>query len=143
MAPLSTLGAGTVARFADAVVPVERPEATPAEVAGELFRFLSLYRSRRKWRVRWVILGLEIIPLLAGRKPLFLMRPEERRSFVNEKLRTSEGLWGKVAMGKQLVLLAYYGLGRSEARLGYVRPDARPTVRSRLARAPAPGVRRT
>lgn len=141
MGLLATLGSGTVARFADAVVPIDEPEAKPDEVAAELFRFLSLYESRRKWRVRWVILGLEIIPLLAGRKPLFLMQPAERRAFVNEKLRTSEGLWGKVAMGKQLVLLAFYGLGRSEKRLGYVRPGARASVRSRLARAPAPGVR--
>ncbi len=131
----------TLACFADAVIPADDAEATPEETAAELLRFLSLYRSHRKWRIRAVIAALELAPLAAGRKPLRMMSRADRRAFVNAKLRTSEGLWGKLAMGRQLVLLAFYGLHRSDARVGFVRADARPSVRSRLARAPAPGMR--
>lgn len=126
--------------FAEAVIPVDEPEATPEEVAEELDRFLSLYDSRRKWRIRYVILGLELIPLLAGRLPLSLMSRRDRRRFVNEKLRSCHGLWGKVSMAKQLILLAYYGLQRSDRRMGFVPFEKR--ERSRLLElAPGPGRR--
>jgi len=131
----------TLARFAGSVIPVDEHEATPEQTAAELLRFLSLYRSRRKWRIRALIAALEFAPLAAGRKPFGMMTEAERRAFVVARLGTDDGLWGKLAMGRQLVLLAFYGLHRSDARIGFVRAGARPTVRSRLARAPAPGVR--
>ena len=110
----------TVARFADAVIPVDDPEVSPEEVARELDRFLCLYASRRKWRIKYVILGLELSPLVCGRLPLSLMARADRRAFVAEKLRSCRGLWGKVSMGKQLVLLAYYGRQASDRRMGFV-----------------------
>jgi len=139
---LSRIQCGTVARFAEAVIPVDAPEATPEEVALALDRFLSLYRSRRKWRIKLVAWGLELVPLLALRPPLGLMSLATRRRFVNERLATCHGLWGKVAMGKQLVLLAYYGLRRSERRMGFVPAGRRERVRRALAVAPAAGMRR-
>ena len=139
---LNRIQCGTVARFAEAVIPVDHPEATPEEVALELDRFLGLYHSRRKWRIKYVILGLELIPLAARRKPLSLMSKKERRRFVTEKLRTCHGLWGKVAMGKQLVLLAYYGLRRSDDRMGFVPVAKRERAKRLLAHAPQAGVRK-
>jgi hypothetical protein len=138
---LNRIQCGTLARFAEAVVPVDEPEAAPEEVALALDRFLCEYHSRRKWRIKYIIFGLEFIPILAGRPPLSLMSVEERRRFVTEKLRTCHGLWGKVAMGKQLVLLAYYGLRKSEARMGFVPFDERERGKRLLERAPQPGVR--
>lgn len=138
---LNRVQCGTVARFAEAVVPVDDPEVTPEEVALELDRFLTLYHSRRKWRIKYVIFGLEFIPLAAGRKPLSLMSIEERRKFVTEKLRTCHGLWGKVAMGKQLILLAFYGLRKSEDRMGFVPVAKRERAKELLRLAPKPGVR--
>ncbi len=108
----------------------------------ELDRFLSLYHSRRKWRIKYVLLGLEFIPLAARRKPLSLMSKKERRKFVTEKLRTCHGLWGKVAMGKQLVLLAFYGLRRSDERMGFVPVAKRERAKRLLALAPQAGVRK-
>jgi hypothetical protein len=118
-----------VARFADAVIPVEHPEVCPEEVARELDRFLGLYASRRKWRIKYVILGLEFVPLFAGRRPLSWMSREDRRAFVTEKLRTCHGLWGKVSMGKQLILLAYYGRQQSNRRMGFIPFEARERAR--------------
>jgi len=138
---LSRIQCGTVARFAEAVIPVDDPEVSPEEVALALDRFLTLYHSRRKWRIKYVIFGLEFIPVAAGRPPLSLMRLRERRRFVTEKLRTCHGLWGKVAMGKQLVLLAYYGQQRSDARLGFVPFAQRARAMELLRRAPKAGVR--
>ena len=138
---LNRIQCGTVARFAEAVIPVDDPEVTPEEVALELDRFLSLYHSRRKWRIKYVIFGLEFIPLAAGRKPLSLMSVEQRRRFVTEKLRTCHGLWGKVAMGKQLVLLAFYGMRRSEDRMGFVPFAKRARAKELLRVAPQAGVR--
>ena len=132
---------GTVARFAEAVIPVDEPEASPEEIALELDRFLSVYHSRRKWRIKYVVLGLEFIPLFAGRPPLSLMSLADRRKFVTEKLRTCHGLWGKVAMGKQLVLLAYYGLQRSDERMGFRPVMERERTQRLLAAAPRPGER--
>ena len=130
----------TIAAFAEAVIPVDAPEATPEEVARELERFLGLFQSRRKWRIHYVIFGLELMPLLAGRLPLSIMSLKDRRRFVNEKLRSCSGLWGKISMAKQLVLLAYYGLQRSGRRMGFVPFEKR--ERSRLLElAPQPGVR--
>ena len=138
---LNRVQCGTVARFAEAVIPVDDPEATPEEVALELDRFLGLYHSRRKWRIKYVIFGLEFIPLAAGRPPLSLMSIRERRRFVTEKLRTCHGLWGKVAMGKQLILLAYYGLRRSDRRMGFVPVGQREKIKRLLRVAPSAGVR--
>jgi hypothetical protein len=138
---LNRMQCGTVARFAEAVIPVDEPEASPEEIALELDRFLSVYHSRRKWRIKYVVLGLEFIPLLAGRPPLSLMSLADRRRFVTEKLRTCHGLWGKVAMGKQLVLLAYYGLQRSNERMGFVPFMERERAERLLAAAPQPGER--
>jgi hypothetical protein len=130
-----------VARFAEAVVPVENPEVTPLEVAHALDRFLASYHSRRKWRIKFVILGLELIPMVAGWPPMSLMSTEKRRAFVEAKLRGCRGLWGKVAMGKQLVLLAYYGLRRSEKRMGFVPFAHRERARRLLRAAPLAGRR--
>jgi len=138
---LNRIQCGTVARFAEAVIPVDEPEASPEEVALALDRFLSLYHSHRKWRIKYVVFGLEFIPILAGRPPLSLMRLKERRRFVTQKLRTCHGLWGKVAMGKQLVLLAYYGLHKSDERLGFVPFAQRERAKRLLAVAPRPGLR--
>ena len=138
---MNRIQCGTLARFTEAVIPVDDPEATPEEVALELDDFLSLFQSRRKWRIKYVIFGLELIPLLAGRPPLSLMSLEDRRRFVTSKLRTCHGLWGKVAMGKQLVLLAYYGLRRSEERMGFVPAPRRKRVQALMRAAPRPGVR--
>ncbi|MDH3591307.1 MAG: hypothetical protein OER88_05485 [Planctomycetota bacterium] len=131
-----------MARFAEAVIPVPEPEATPEEVALELDRFLSLYHSRRKWRIKYVIFGLELSPLLARRKPLSLMSRKERRRFVTERLRTCHGIWGKVSMGKQLILLAYYGLRRSDKRMGFQPVAKRERAKRLLALAPQAGYRK-
>jgi hypothetical protein len=112
------------------------------KVALALDRFLDLYRSRRKWRIKFVILGLDLAPLLAGGLPLRWMSREARRSFVHEKLRGGKGLWAKVAMGRQLILLAYYGARRSERRMGFVPFARRDTARRLLRLAPVPGARR-
>ena len=138
---LNRVQCGTVARFAEAVIPIDEPEATPEEVALELDRFLSVYVSRRKWRIKYVIFGLEFIPVLAGRLPLSLMSIEDRRNFVTEKLRTCHGVWGKVAMGKQLILLAFYGLQRSDERMGFVPFPQRERAKRLLGLAPRPGER--
>lgn len=131
----------TLARFAEAVLFAGEGEASAGQTAEELLRFLSLYRSHRKWRIHAVIAALELAPLAAGRKPFGMMSAAERRAFVLSRLATDDGLWGKLAMGRQLVLLAFYGVGRSDARVGFVRAGERPSVRSRLRRAPGPGVR--
>lgn len=131
----------TIARFAEAVIPVDEPEVDPAEVARTLDCYLSLYESRRKWRIKYVILGLELAPLMAGRPPLSWMSLERRRRFVTDRLRTCHGIWGKVSMGKQLVLLAYYGRRASDARMGFTPFEQRERSRRLLALAPEPGVR--
>jgi len=138
---LNRMQCGTVARFTEAVVPIDDAEVTPEEVALELDRFLSLYRSRRKWRVKYVIFGLEFMPIAAGWPPLSLMTLKTRRKFVNQKLRTCHGLWGKVAMGKQLILLAFYGLRKSDDRMGFTPFAQRPRAKRLLRFAPQAGMR--
>jgi hypothetical protein len=138
---LSRVQCATVARFAEAVVPVDDAEVTPEEVALELDRFLGLYHSRRKWRIKYVIFGLEFIPILAGRPPLGLMTKADRRRFVTEKLRTCHGLWGKVAMGKQLILLAFYGMRKSDERMGFTPVAQRARAKRLLQAAPKAGMR--
>lgn len=118
--------AKTIARYAEAMIGEDPPPEGWIQVARRLDAYLDSYRSRRKWRLLLVAAGLEFVPVFAFRLPFSWMSLAGRRAFCMDKLRTSRGVWGKVAMGKQLIRLGYYCDERTYERMGFVKPKDRP-----------------
>lgn len=111
--------AKTIAAYAEAMIPTDEPDLPWPQVARNLDGYLHSYRSRRKWRILLVAGGLEFVPILAFRLPFTWMSKSARRRFCLRYLTTSKGVWGKVAMGKQLIRLGYYSAREAHERMGF------------------------
>jgi hypothetical protein len=100
-----------VATIEHYTIAMIRDDAAPGRAAGVARRidsYLATVVSRRAWRLRLLVVLLEIAPLLRGRAPFGWMSDAGRRRFVDRHLRVHRGLFGLLAKGKQLVRMAYY-----------------------------------
>lgn len=100
--------ARTVEAYAEAMVRAIPPGEDWSQVARNLDRFVASTRSPRIWRVRALLLLMEVAPLLVFERPFSLLGAAERRRFVDRHLVQPQGLFRLVAAGGQLVRLGYY-----------------------------------
>lgn len=128
--------ATTVERYAAAMIPADPPEVPWAEVARRVDRFLASGRSDRGWRVPTMVATLALAPLLGGLPPAPWARRDALSAFCRRRLATSRGAWGRLALVRQLVRMAYYGHPAAQRRMGFVPFEARgPMLSSRRAGA--------
>jgi hypothetical protein len=109
----------TLSRLAEALVP-ETTNMPPDDIADNIEKFLIRGRSRRAWRVRFLMHVVEWSPLTVGRRPLSRMSPGERRRLVRERYIDGRGLWGICAKARYLVLMGAYGDRRLHEATSFV-----------------------
>ncbi len=125
----------TLARYAEAMMGTGEPQEVWDRVALRIDRFLATHRtSPRAWRVPMMILALEIAPIFTGRLPASWISRRSLRCFVITRLSTATGVWGRLAITRQLIRMAYYDDPVLQARIGYLPLECR----SNPARGPRP-----
>lgn len=121
---------------------VERPFSIDLFVLRAALRidaFLATHRSSpRAGRVPTMALALEVAPVSTGRLPASWLPPASLQRFVAAHLSTGTGIWGRLALVRQLIRMAYYDDPARQARIGYVPYERRAS--STRDRHPTPRV---
>lgn len=133
----------TLTKLAEVTLP-DPPGIRAEDVARNIDRYLSLFRSRRKRDVRLLLFALEYFPLVYLRPPFSRMGRLERRAFIRRRFYRSRGyLRDLIRAAKQIVFLGYYSDPRTYPSVGFTEFVDRPRgvaaeneFRQRRAQAP-------
>jgi hypothetical protein len=115
--------------------------ATPEDVVKNAETFLIAGRSRRAWRIRVLLVLLEVLPLfLLGFGGRFSkLPPESRVRFIQERLTRGRGLFRVAANIRVLINVGAYCDPRAEDAVGFVpiptrvkAPRERPAARAEV-----------
>lgn len=117
--------ARTLSRFAEATIPSGEPDTVWVEVALTVDAYLARFQSPRKWRSVWLWTAIEWIPLTYGRPPFSRMGLEQRRHFCDAHFRTTRGVLGALAAGRQLARMGYYSRPDVQRAIGFTPWEAR------------------
>jgi hypothetical protein len=112
--------ARTVVHYARAVVRARPPEGGWRQVARRLDEYIAATRSPRIWRLKLMLLLLELAPLMRLSRPFSMLSPAARRRFVDRNFVARHGLMRVIAMGRQLIRLGYYSCHAPQERMGFV-----------------------
>jgi hypothetical protein len=125
----------TLSRYAEAMTGTGESQEVWDRAALKIDAFLATHRSSpRAWRVPMMVLALEVAPIFTGRLPASWLPRASLRRFVAARLATTTGIWGRLALVRQLIRMAYYDDPALGDRIGYV-PFER---RANSARGPRP-----
>lgn len=117
--------ARTLAAFAEATIPSGDPPEVWTGVARDVDHYLAGFHSPRKWRSVWLWTAIEWIPLTHGRRRFSALELRERMRYCDERFRTTRGIHGALATGRQLARLGYYSRLDTQRSLGFVPWEAR------------------
>jgi hypothetical protein len=115
--------AHTAELYARAMIPGDPPGGDWFNVSRRIDAYIAGTRSPRIWRLKLLLIIMEITPLLRLRLPFSMMDARSRTQFV-ATLPRERGLLRITAMGRQLMRLAYYSDTDAQTRMGFV-PMAR------------------
>ena len=119
--------ATTAEHYARLMIRGEAPGGDWRNVSRNLDAYIADTRSPRIWRLKLMMIILEIAPLLRLRPTFTMMSDESRLAFIENNLRHGRGLMRIVSLGRQLMRLCYYATQATHQRMGFV-PMAKRTA---------------
>ena len=129
--------ARTIERYAALTLHAFPPEGGWAAVARNVDRYVASTQrasSARIWRIRGLLVLMELAPLLDGAAPFALLSTAGRRRFIERRIEGQRGLFALVGMGRQLVRFGYYACPCTAQDMGYA-PMGQRGVLTRRRRA--------
>ncbi len=118
----------------------------PYQIALHTDRYLGSFPSSRLWLAKLAVVGVNISPLVVGKPPVTLLRPEARRAFIDaffkQEIISDKGMYrfldrpvfsrlidfieGGMRFNMQLTYLGYYSDPTVHKSIGYVPFSERP-----------------
>jgi choline dehydrogenase-like flavoprotein len=144
---LSPMQFRALVALSEALIYGKDEQLPPADIARNVDNYLAAFRARMKWLFKLVLTGMQLYPLLTLQPPLTVMRPADRRRFLERRFYTDLRLVPKfwrflvkamIRVAKQLAYLGYYNDARTFAAVGYVPFSRRPDTPDKLAQSPPP-----
>lgn len=119
----------TLTAMADTMLEGCPVAITPPEVADNVERFLAVGRSKRAWRIRFLLHLIEWTPIPLFGRPFTELNKDERKKLIVEKYQPGRRIWGICAKIRFLVYVGIYGDSRAHAVAGYEPASARVRLR--------------
>ena len=102
-------------------------ELAPDELARNVERFIGTPASRRAWRVRALLVLVEIAPVvLLGRPRFSRMTRRERARLIRERFIGGGGVWAVCGRIRPIVYLGAYASPAARRHVGWVEVRERP-----------------